>query len=84
MIDEVLELLKDGGWHTVNELINHPSLKDWSYTKLQITLEFLAEHKFIVVNKRPGYDMKLMIMEAKIVPSLQEFLERIGEIEKTR
>ena len=82
MIDEVLMLLEDGHWHTVNELINHPSIKDWSYTKLQITLEFLAEYKFIEVNKRPGHNMKMMIIEAKIVPSLQDFLERMKEVER--
>ena len=77
MIDDVLMLLEDGRWHSVNELINHPSLKDTSYTKLQITLEFLAEYKFIEVNKRPGHNMKMMIIEAKIVPSLQDFLDKI-------
>ena len=77
MIDEVLMLLEDGRWRTVNELINHPSIKDWSYTKLQIILEFLAGYKFIEVNKRP-----VMILEAKIVPSLQDFLERIKEVER--
>lgn len=77
MIDEVLMLLEDGRWHTVNELINHPSQKDKSYTKLQVILEFLAEYEFIEVNKRPGHDMKMMIIEAKIVPSLQDFLDKL-------
>ena len=47
-IDRVLELLKDGNWHKLNEIAKQSGLQQ---SKLEAIVNFLAEYEFICVEK---------------------------------
>ena len=47
-IDRVLELLKDGNWHKLNEIAKQSGLQQ---SKLEAIVNFLAEYEFICVDK---------------------------------
>ncbi len=70
-IDDILELLEDGKWHNVSEAVKKYSLHE---SKVEIILGFLAEYKFITLNKEQ--------QKAKLTPTMLKFLEEIQRFKK--
>ncbi len=48
-IDNLIELLKDGKWHTVEELSQKTKLHEF---KLAVLFDFLADYSFLRIDKR--------------------------------
>jgi len=70
-IDDILELFEDGGWHDVRETINKSKLHE---SKVEVILGFLAEYKFITLNKEQ--------QKAKLTPTMLKFLKEIQRFKK--
>ena len=70
-IDDILELLKDGRWHNVREAVERSGLHE---SKVEKILSFLAEYKFIALNKEQ--------QEAKLTPTMLKFLKEIQRTNK--
>lgn len=70
-IDDVLELLEDGGWHDVKEAVNKSRLHE---SKIEKILSFLAEYKFISLNNEQ--------QKAKLAPKMLKFLKEIQRFKK--
>ena len=70
-IDDVLELLKNGRWHDVREVVKMSRLHE---SKVEIVLGFLAEYKFIALNKEQ--------QKAKLNPTMLKFLKEIQRLNK--
>lgn len=62
-IDDILELLEDGKWHDVREAVKKYSLQE---PKVETILGFLAEYKFIILNKKR--------QKAKLTPRMLKFI----------
>lgn len=78
-LDTVLDALRDGKWHSLNELSANPSLKDLSFTKLIQLVEFFADYDFVEL--RPTFQDDFPITEARLTSPLQRFLPEIMRIE---
>ncbi len=70
-IDGILELLDDGKWHDVTEAVKKYSLHE---PKVEIILRFLAEYKFIILNKEQK--------KAKLTPRMLKFVKETQSFEK--
>jgi len=70
-IDEILQLLKNGEWHGLREIVDKTRLHEF---KVELITSFLAEYDFLEFDKR----------EKKIKLSLQLllFLKKIEDIER--
>ena len=71
VIDEILGLLKDGEWHTLEEITTKASLAQLS---AQILMSFLATHHFLEVNEEQR--------KLKLTPLTLEFVNDIQRIER--
>ena len=69
-IEQVIDVLKDGEWHELDEIGEKCELSD---VKVESILKFLAEYGFIQIN---GNGRKL-----KVGPSLKKFLEETQTVE---
>jgi len=49
LLDKTLDLLRDGDWHSVDEVIEKLSVPE---EKVKAILRFLADHYFIIFNQR--------------------------------
>ena len=78
-LDIVLDALRDGKWHSLNELSAYPSLKDLTFTKLIELVEFFADYDFVEL--RLTFEDDLPITEARLAVPLQRFLPKIMRIE---
>ncbi len=70
-IDDILELLEDGKWHNVSDAVKKSRLRE---SKVETILGFLAEYKFITLNKEQ--------QKAKLTPTMLKFLEEIQRFKK--
>ena len=70
-IDELLELLEDGKWHELNEIIEKSRLRKF---KAEIITNFLAEYAFIQLDKER--------QKARLTPPELDFLKKIQRIEE--
>ncbi|UCE16019.1 MAG: hypothetical protein JSV12_09270 [Candidatus Bathyarchaeota archaeon] len=70
-IDYILELLEDGAWHDVREAVDKSKLHE---SKVEKILGFLAEYKFISLNKEQ--------QKAKLTPKMCKFLKEIQRFKK--
>ena len=70
-IDDILELLEDGKWHNVSDAVKKSRLRE---SKVEIILGFLAEYKFITLNKEQ--------QKAKLTPTMLKFLKEIQRFKK--
>ena len=70
-IDEILELLEDGRWHDIKEVMEKSSLQEF---KVEMIYGFLAEYSFIDFDK----DQR----KAKLTPTTLKFLREIRRIKK--
>lgn len=62
-IDQLIDVLRDGGWHSIAEVVEKCGL---SLPKVKSIMEFLIEYEFVEVN----VDGR----KVKIASSLREFL----------
>lgn len=71
VIDEIMELLKDGKWHGMNEVTEKSRLSEF---KAETVMSFLAEYDFIQLDKERR--------KARLTPPTLDFLEEIQRVEK--
>jgi DNA-binding transcriptional ArsR family regulator len=69
--DEILQLLRDGEWHCLRDIVKKISESE---SKVEITIGFLSEYGFIEVNKEG--------QKARLRPLMIEFLDEIQRLEK--
>lgn len=50
-IENVIELLKDGKWHTIREISQRTKLHEF---KIEVLTDFLADYSFLEFNKEKG------------------------------
>ena len=72
-IDEILELLEDGKWHDIKEVIKKSNLQEF---KVEMIYGFLAEYAFIDFNKEQ--------QKVKLTPTTLKFIREIRRIEKEK
>jgi len=72
-IDDILELLEDGKWHDVRETVKKSKLHE---SKVEVILSFLAEYKFITLNKEQ--------QKAKLTTSMLKFLKETQRFKKKK
>ncbi len=70
-IDEILELLEDGKWHDIKEVMEKSNLQEF---KVEMIYDFLAEYAFIDFNKEQK--------KAKLTPTTLKFLRGIRRLVK--
>lgn len=70
-IDKVVELLKDGKWHTIKEISQKSKLHEF---KIEILTNFLANYSFLKLNKKER--------KAKLSEVFVEFLKKISRLQK--
>jgi len=70
-IDELLELLEDGKWHGLNEIIEKSRLCKF---KAETITNFLAEYAFVQLDKK--------CQKARLTPSALDFLKKIQRIDE--
>ena len=49
IIDRIVEMFKDGKWHTINELSKMSQIHEF---KIEIMTDFLADYSFLEFNKK--------------------------------
>jgi len=69
--DEILQLLRDGKWHDLRDIVKKCSKPE---SKVEITISFLSEYGFIDVNKKGR--------KARLRPLMLEFFDEILRLEK--
>ncbi len=72
-IDDVLELLKNGRWHDVSEVVKKSRLHE---SKVEKILRFLTEYKFITLNNEQK--------KARLTPTMLKFLREIERPKKKK
>jgi DNA-binding IclR family transcriptional regulator len=70
VIDEILELLKNGEWHELKEIAEKTRLQD---LKVQLITTFLAEYDFLEFDKK--------YRKIRLSPQLQLFLKKLERVE---
>lgn len=76
VFDDVLEVLKDGKYHSFEELWE--KVKTLNENQLELILGFLLEYDLI---KRQRKTWSLRTRQAKLNPILENFLKRLAELE---
>lgn len=69
--DEILQLLRDGKWHDLRDIVKKCSKPE---SKVEITISFLSEYGFIEVNKRGR--------KARLLPLTLQFFDEFQRLEK--
>jgi len=64
-IDNVVELLKDGKWHSITEISQKTKLNEF---KIEILTDFLADYSFLELNKKEK--------KAKLSKAFANFLKK--------
>jgi len=70
-IDKIIELLKDGKWHSIKEISQKSKIHEF---KIEILAHFLADYSFLKLNKKER--------EAKLSEVFAEFLKKIYRVQK--
>jgi hypothetical protein len=65
-IDSVIELLKDGKWHTIKEISQKTKLHEF---KIEILTQFLADYSFLELKKKEK--------RAKLTTIFTNFLKKL-------
>ena len=63
-IEEIMRLIKDGQWHTLEDIERQSKLPKFKTSKI---VEFLANYHFIDLNSKH--------QKARVTPSLEKFLK---------
>lgn len=72
MIDDILEALSDGEWHSFFDIAAR--VREYKNKRLNVTLKFLREFEFI--EKQTG------VPYYRLVPSVQQFLQEVKRIQR--
>ena len=70
-IDEILDLLKNGEWHGIEEVADKIRLHN---SKVELITSFLAEYDFLQFDKKER--------KIKLSPQLLVFLKKIEDVEQ--
>lgn len=70
--DKLLDVLKDGKWHTAKEIMDKTRIEEH---KEKLLMSFLREFEFIQADKKAD--------RMRLNPSTKEFLEKLGKINPT-
>ena len=70
ILDEILELLKDGHWLPLDELMMKAAVNQH---RVQTLIDFLARHDFVEINKAQR--------RARLTPLTYEFVQDIQRLE---
>jgi len=70
-IDEILEVLEDGKWHDLKEIVEKTRLHE---SKLKLVMSFLAEYDFV--------QLDLAAKRIRLMPQLLNFLKKIHVLER--
>jgi len=65
-IDNIVELLKDGKWHTIKEISKKTNLHEF---KIEILTQFLADYSFLEFKKKEK--------RAKLTTIFTDFLKKL-------
>lgn len=71
-IDKVVELLKDGKWHSIREISQKSKMHEF---RIEILADFLADYSFLKLNKKEK--------KAKLSKTFVEFLNKIMQTTKS-
>jgi len=71
IIDHILDTLKNGHWHDLEEVSERTRLTRF---KLELLTNFLAEYNFIELDKKE--------QRTKLTPPLFNFIRKIQRVEK--
>jgi len=71
IIDNILELLKNGEWHDLKEISERARL---ARSKVQLLTNFLAEYNFVELDKKE--------QRTRLTPPLLDFIKTIQGIEE--
>jgi len=71
VVDEILELLNDGKWHSLSEVVEKSRLSEF---KAETVMGFLAEYHFIQLDRERK--------KARLTPPALSFLEEIQRVDK--
>jgi len=69
-VDQILELLKNGEWHGLNEVAEKTGLQK---LKVEVITNFLAEYNFLKLSKQEK--------KIKMTPELLLFFKKVEELE---
>jgi DNA-binding IclR family transcriptional regulator len=72
-VDEVLRLLRDGEWHTLEEIMQKTGLHEF---RMGLIVDFLAKYNFVVVDEAHK--------RMRLVPLLVNFLKDIEALENRK
>lgn len=78
-IDLIIEALKDGLWHTLNEISAYSGLKRITFIKLIDLLDFLEDYSFI--ESQETFKDGLPIKQFRLALPVQDFYKKISQIE---
>jgi len=70
-IDEILEVLENGKWHDLKEIVEKTRLHE---PKLKLVTSFLAEYDFVQLDPA--------ISRIRLTPQLLNFLKKIQDLER--
>lgn len=73
IIDNILELLKNGEWHDLEEISKRTRLDKF---KVELLTNFLAEYNFVELDKKE--------QRTRLTPPLLNFIKKIQGTEKER
>jgi len=96
ILDDIIDALKDGQWHSINEISTHERLRNYSMTKLIMGSTLLDEYGFIELSEKvstkveyggkrnaESFPEEFLILEAKLSDPTLEFIRKIRWIEKS-
>jgi len=76
VIDRLLDFLKNGEWHSINEISAQKPLLKLTISQVREILNFLSEYGFIELTQSTP-------IQAKLTPSTQKFLKEISIAKRT-
>lgn len=84
MLDEIIETLNDGKWHSLNEISTRKGpLSSHSMTNLSMLVNFLSKYDFVELRRELSGDIsQMLIVEAKLSESVLRFLRKVKWIER--
>jgi DNA-binding IclR family transcriptional regulator len=70
VVDEILWLLRDGKWHNLKEIQENTAISKY---KAEMTLNFLGEYDFVMLNMKET--------RVRLQSSIHEFINKIQHVE---
>jgi len=70
-IDEILDVLKNGKWHSIKNISEKTQLQEF---KVELLTNFLAEYNFIELDREEH--------KTRLTPPLLDFLKKVQDLEE--